>query len=219
MQYFRPRFDFLRGAFVHNMAVVDDVGAIGERECRCQVLLHQQDRLPAAASLRQASTRSRTITGARPSNGSSSRMIFGSRISARAIASICCSPPDRSVPRLHRFGPYCTMPYTGSIGSVVGFVCCFLIDHQHVRRWLLDRARLSERHVRHALRRRDSRHVAHVAELKNHFIDAIHGRSATLYPRFNSLKKSLPLSSMTMKAGKFSTSIFQIASMPSSGYS
>ena len=59
----------------------------------------------------------------------------------------------------------------------------------------------------------------HVAELKNHFIDAIHGRSATLYPRFNSLKKSLPLSSMTMNAGKFSTSIFQIASMPSSGYS
>jgi hypothetical protein len=54
-------------------------------------------------------------------------MIFGSRISARAIASICCSPPDRSVPWLHRFGPYRTMPYTGSIGSVVGFVCCFLI--------------------------------------------------------------------------------------------
>ena len=128
MQYFRPRFDFLRGAFVHNMAVVDDVGAIGERECRCQVLLHQQDRLPTAASLRQASTRSRTITGARPSNGSSSRMIFGSRISARAIASICCSPPDRSVPRLHRFGPYCTMPYTGSIGSVVGFVCSSIIS-------------------------------------------------------------------------------------------
>jgi CHASE3 domain sensor protein len=38
-------------------------------------------------------------------------------------------------------------------------------------------------------------------------------------PRFSSLKKSLPLSSMTMKAGKFSTSMRQIASMPSSGYS
>ena len=25
------------------------------------------------------------------------------------------------------FGLYCTVPYTGSIGSVVGFVCCFLI--------------------------------------------------------------------------------------------
>src|SRR5712691_6419555 len=39
------------------------------------------------------------------------------------------------------------------------------------------------------------------------------------HPKFNSLKKSLPLSSMTMKAGKFSTSMRQIASMPSSGYS
>ena len=38
-------------------------------------------------------------------------------------------------------------------------------------------------------------------------------------PRFNSLKKSLPLSSTTMKAGKSTTSIRQIASMPSSGYS
>ncbi len=35
----------------------------------------------------------------------------------------------------------------------------------------------------------------------------------------NSAKKSLPLSSITMKAGKSSTSIFQTASMPSSGYS
>ena len=36
---------------------------------------------------------------------------------------------------------------------------------------------------------------------------------------FNCLKKSLPLSSTRMKAGKSSTSIFQMASMPSSGYS
>src|SRR5712671_1645834 len=39
------------------------------------------------------------------------------------------------------------------------------------------------------------------------------------HPRFSSLKKSLPLSSMMMKAGKSSTSMRQIASMPSSGYS
>ena len=32
-------------------------------------------------------------------------------------------------------------------------------------------------------------------------------------PKFNALKKSLPLSSTTMKAGKFSTSMRQIASM------
>ena len=38
-------------------------------------------------------------------------------------------------------------------------------------------------------------------------------------PRLSSLKKSLPLSSTTMKAGKSTTSIRQIASMPSSAYS
>ena len=36
---------------------------------------------------------------------------------------------------------------------------------------------------------------------------------------FNCLKKSLPLSSTKMNAGKFSTRIFHTASMPSSGYS
>src|SRR4029077_7576361 len=39
------------------------------------------------------------------------------------------------------------------------------------------------------------------------------------HPKFRSWKKSLPLSSITLKAGKFSTSIFHTASMPSSGYS
>ena len=38
---------------------------------------------------------SSTSIGARPSEGSSSRMTFGRDISARPIASICCSPPDR----------------------------------------------------------------------------------------------------------------------------
>ena len=37
--------------------------------------------------------------------------------------------------------------------------------------------------------------------------------------KFSSLKKSAPLSSTTMKAGKFSTSIRHTASIPSSGYS
>jgi len=44
-------------------------------------------------------------------------------------------------------------------------------------------------------------------------------RTASTQPRLSSLKKSLPLSSVTMKAGKSSTSMRQIASMPSSGYS
>ena len=37
-----------------------------------------------------------TSCGARPSEGSSSSSSFGSLISARPIASICCSPPDSS---------------------------------------------------------------------------------------------------------------------------
>ena len=40
-----------------------------------------------------------TICGARPSDGSSSSSSFGSLISARPMASICCSPPDSSTAR------------------------------------------------------------------------------------------------------------------------
>ena len=39
-----------------------------------------------------------TIRGMSPSVGSSSRMILGSSIMARAMASICCSPPERVPP-------------------------------------------------------------------------------------------------------------------------
>ena len=49
------------------------------------------------------------------------------------------------------------------------------------------------------------------SELQTNYLVQFHG--------FNCLKKSLPLSSTRMNAGKSSTSIFQIASMPSSGYS
>ena len=40
-----------------------------------------------------------TISGARPSDGSSSSSRCGRLISARAIASICCSPPESVPPR------------------------------------------------------------------------------------------------------------------------
>jgi hypothetical protein len=43
--------------------------------------------------------------------------------------------------------------------------------------------------------------------------------SGSTHPKFSSLKKSAPLSSITMNAGKSSTSMRQIASIPSSGYS
>ena len=44
----------------------------------------------------------RTISGARPSDGSSSRRSLGRAMSARPIASICCSPPERVPARCSR---------------------------------------------------------------------------------------------------------------------
>ncbi len=43
-----------------------------------------------------------TIIGARPSVGSSMTRSFGSLSSARAMASICCSPPESCEPPLPR---------------------------------------------------------------------------------------------------------------------
>ena len=51
----------------------------------------------ACSSSRISKTRS-TISGARPSVGSSSRSSFGFETSARAIASCCCSPPESLAP-------------------------------------------------------------------------------------------------------------------------
>ena len=50
---------------------------------------------PLSFSLRIVAITSATICGARPSDGSSISSTRGFRISARPIASICCSPPDR----------------------------------------------------------------------------------------------------------------------------
>ena len=102
LQHARIGLDLRGRSLMDDVAIVDDVRAAGQRQRGGDVLLDQDDGLPGAARSPQARIRSCTITGARPSNGSSSRMIFGFRTRARAIASICCSPPDRSVPRLPR---------------------------------------------------------------------------------------------------------------------
>ena len=55
---------------------------------------------PSAARCFSMSATCWTITGARPSVGSSITSSIGFSSSARAIASICCSPPDSSAPPL-----------------------------------------------------------------------------------------------------------------------
>ena len=74
---------------------------------------------------------------------------------------------------------YCAVPYTGSIGSVVGFVCAFLVIISMYGGGFCHRAGLSPRHVRHALCRRHSRPAA------DGLVDGRHLRSGAgeLYPR------------------------------------
>ena len=66
-------------------------------QCLVRVLLHEQDR--GASSVDLLDDRENLIDQhrCRPIDGSSSSSTFGSLMSARPIASICCSPPD-SVP-------------------------------------------------------------------------------------------------------------------------
>ncbi len=59
--------------------------------------------MPSCAIMRRmAAASSSTMMGARPSSGSSSSSSAGLVISARAIASICCSPPESWLPMLPR---------------------------------------------------------------------------------------------------------------------
>ncbi|MDT4799315.1 hypothetical protein FQZ97_319690 [compost metagenome] len=55
--------------------------------------------MPVWASSRRVWKICLTTMGARPSDGSSSSSSLGRLISARAMASICCSPPDMVMAR------------------------------------------------------------------------------------------------------------------------
>ena len=83
-----------------DLALLDDVGAVGDTSAaKCRFCSRQQHRQPLASSAR-GSRRAiwSTITGASPSDGSSSRTQRGLPISVRAMVSICCSPPDMRPP-------------------------------------------------------------------------------------------------------------------------
>ena len=58
-----------------------------------EVLFREQDRQPCALRSRMVFATCSTMTGASPSDGSSSSMVVGLPISVRAMVSICCSPP------------------------------------------------------------------------------------------------------------------------------
>ena len=45
MQDLRPGLDLSRRPFVRYMAIIDDINALGQRQRRRKILLHQNDRL------------------------------------------------------------------------------------------------------------------------------------------------------------------------------
>ncbi len=76
-------------------AALENERVLRQRQRDLDMLLDQDEGIgPSLVMRRIAPASSSTTIGARPSSGSSSRSSAGLVISARAIASICCSPPE-----------------------------------------------------------------------------------------------------------------------------
>ena len=87
---------------MHDAPGLQQVGVVGELERERRVLLDQQHADAVLLVDRAQDLEiSCTTSGARPNDGSSSSSRRGRSISAREIASICCSPPE-SVPACWR---------------------------------------------------------------------------------------------------------------------
>ena len=76
-----------------HMTLLEDVGAVAELDCELGVLLASRIVSPCSFRWPICRPRSRTISGAKPSEGSSSSSSSGLPIKVRPIVSICCSPP------------------------------------------------------------------------------------------------------------------------------
>lgn len=93
----RGRFAGARSRLSGRCGRLDDVAALRNLQGHPRILLHEQDGDAPPVQTAMISKICSTMTGARPIDGSSSSISFGSIISPRAIVSICCSPPE-SVP-------------------------------------------------------------------------------------------------------------------------
>src|SRR5579875_1349108 len=83
-----------RGPAHHGPAFGEDVRTGGQFERLHHVLLDEDDGDAARIDLAYERETSRVIFGERPSDGSSMSKTSGSETSARAIATICCCPPE-----------------------------------------------------------------------------------------------------------------------------
>ncbi len=90
----QARRELRRSAAPHHTAALDHVVAVGDADQRLDILVDQQDRLAVRLQPREAVPDFARISGARPSVASSRISRRGLVISARPMASICCSPPE-----------------------------------------------------------------------------------------------------------------------------
>ncbi len=74
---------------VDDGTIVDDDDVVAERRGGVEILLDEEDRLAGLLQRPEASIMLRTITGARPLVGSSTRSSRRGSTMARAMASIC----------------------------------------------------------------------------------------------------------------------------------
>jgi len=88
------------GAAPHDPALLDHHVPVGQRHQRRQVLVDDEDRLALGLERAHAGPDASRISGASPSVASSRITRRGLVISARPIASICCSPPDSWLPAI-----------------------------------------------------------------------------------------------------------------------
>src|SRR5256885_166848 len=109
-----------------------------------------------------------TMRGIRPSVGSSSRMILGSSIIARAMASICCSPPESVPPAWSR-----RCARTGKYSKTLSRSCCLRLSvtparSRPVRRFSIT---VSSRNLRRSLGQQFAvvKHGDAIGELHHHF--------------------------------------------------
>ena len=100
----RPRFleKSLACALQHDTPADQHDRLVSQAQRQACVLLTTTIDRPWRRSSRKVPASISTRFGASPSNGSSSRRIVGLSASARAMLSICCSPPDSWFPKLPR---------------------------------------------------------------------------------------------------------------------
>ena len=84
-----------RRSVEHDPSGIHHEGMLRQFQRRDHVLLDQQDGQPGCVDLGQRRASSSTMRGAKPSESSSIISRRGAAISPRAIAHICCSPPDK----------------------------------------------------------------------------------------------------------------------------